>query len=680
MDDFTVAIYDQLDRLVTIPPAVKLIVENYDTDAELHHKEATISVDISETAAMSQVGGWLAHHVHIYDEMGTIQWWGLVTDVEFRSGGLEMEMSLESLANRVKVIYTVETPDGTVDAETDWDQDDDSVERYGIREKIVTAADVSEDMALALQAQELARYAWPRRTVRPRIPGGDVGGTIRCRGYLWLLDWLYHHNLAGMEENPAGSKALPLAWYLQSDLIGFEKRKKRLHDAGTRLAGLTPGTKIVVSGSPSNNGNHVITEGIQFTDELVVELDNIEFDPSDDILDSAYFRLDEFTVGEMIEIEDTTSNNGYYWVKTNDADHMTVRFGTIVAETGADPTITQFHSVVVEGAFAATELPSPTVTIEATGKKIAQSFEFLETENWTIAEVWLKIRKSGTPTAEIDVGIYSDSSGSPGTLIEEVDEVTTTLSTDEELWLRFEFSNTDTYNDGTTYWIVVEMDATQSHNCYVLNCTEKTYARGSLKLWNGTTSAWEAQADGWTMAFHIRGRLSSIDQMEAIVDASSHLTGFSSPLTTTVDAYQYQPNPEMSALDRFKDMLRSGDANGERWIVRTTPDRLVVVDQAPDPEDAILTLGGDGVLRHAAGVPAAEGTMIAGQWVKLDDVPFFGDVAGWEAVFVEHSAYQNGSGLQVDLADEDYRLASKTGRTVREVMPLVLRKLGGSVL
>ena len=78
--------------------------------------------------------GWLGDRLEVYNEQGDLVWWGVLWDLEIAIGNVLYSSTLDSVYNRVAVIYPHQLGDGSVESRTTaWVEDEDSMERYGTR-------------------------------------------------------------------------------------------------------------------------------------------------------------------------------------------------------------------------------------------------------------------------------------------------------------------------------------------------------------------------------------------------------------------------------------------------------------------------------------------------------------------------------------------------------------------
>jgi hypothetical protein len=352
----------------------------------------------------------------------TACWWGLVEEVAVSEGGSEYAVSLSDMANRISVIYSIASEGGAVTAQTAWAEDQRSIELYGRKELLHSMGTGTPDEAQRTLAQLLAQMSMPRLSVRPGR-SGKAGAALHCVGYWQTLDWQYFAQGAGRIVH-AGENEVEalLGWGFQSSqLVGFNSRDRRVHQLGALLGALSEGDRISVTGSTSNNGSFTVTEPAQVDKQVVYNSGSISFDPSDDMHDGNEW-LDQFKAGEMLYVQDSTSNNGFWFVKGVAPDHITLHPETVVAESGGTATITQGNSVQVQEALTL-EKPVPGskfITVQAHGVKMAQSFVVPGADGaWTAGEVTVYLHRVGNPSDSVKVELCADNgSGGAGTVLD----------------------------------------------------------------------------------------------------------------------------------------------------------------------------------------------------------------------------------------------------------------------
>ena len=152
------------------------------------------------SVALWQMLNWLRAPVTIRDERGKKVWWGYIAEVTVGVGSVQLGLTLQGMANRVKVFYP-DQADGSPsqELETDWAEDADSIGTYGTFELVarLTGTSATLEMANAWRDQLLGLYKYPRPVIRSSGQGGsELKATVRCRGWWFSLAWEHYANMA----------------------------------------------------------------------------------------------------------------------------------------------------------------------------------------------------------------------------------------------------------------------------------------------------------------------------------------------------------------------------------------------------------------------------------------------------------------------------------------------------
>lgn len=503
----------------------------------------------------------LGDTVSIFNEHVTKVWFGFVNEVEINYGATTVNVSLESMANRIAVIYTDTSIDGSNERKTtDWAQDADSIAKFGIKE-LRPSFEGTETEANAFRASELLRLAWPVPVVRNE--DGNVGGTVYCKGHWHKLGWQYYQFLGGLEEY-----------------------------------------------SESGNGEEYI--GTRYTNTT------ISFSAEDDILDSAS-NLGTLDQGDKITIAGAASafNNGEFTVGATGAGTIEVVENTLVtAAAGASITIS---------------LGGPRID------RVAQSFTLSQnTVNWPVATIAVRAYRVGAPVDNFVCQLCSDSGGSPGTVLEEISIVGSTLP-DETSWVEFTFANTTEVTYATLYWIVISRSSPSIQNYYILELNEEaTYAGGQVKVHNGTT--WSVRDPAADMPFRIASKLSTTFQALRMIQANSEFAAVSVLNASNVFTWQYRDGDSL-ASDEVADLIALGRSTGQALQVDFLETRHAIIKAYPAATDVPYIHLRDGTIRPQAGAPMPPGQTIAGVWVYPEFLPPLDVFKPATALFVAASEY-----------------------------------------
>lgn len=155
------------------------------------------------------------------------RWWGAIVGVSITVGTTVWSVSLDSVANRIKVVYTAVTTDGDTttqsQATTDWAEHLDSINVFGARELRFTMNEATAASAEAQRDELLAYGHYP-------LGSADVAGraaskaTLHCRGWWDSLSWRYAAAVDAMGSQDVGEKIEDLITTYGQQLAGVEHR------------------------------------------------------------------------------------------------------------------------------------------------------------------------------------------------------------------------------------------------------------------------------------------------------------------------------------------------------------------------------------------------------------------------------------------------------------------------
>lgn len=622
------------------PAGVAPSVERYGETATGGFDQAVIGATGPKDALWALLG-WLGYRLRVRNDVGDMVWAGLIDEVTVQFGAYEVGLSLDGMANRIAVAYTYTDAGGAdVRATTAWADNAESVARYGTKELLHTAADVSAAQATALRDTLLATLGKPRAHLS--LTGGEPGARLHAVGLIETLGWRYYSQVAGLEEHTAGGQEQALGQGLTATTLGFTQ-DGRLHDTGNRVDALPKDSNIEVTGSTSNNGTHLLNgsgrDGSSYT------ANTIRFEPSDDLIDSAE-GLGFLGANDLVAISGSTSHNGFYRMKSAGAAAATVAPNVGTEAAGASITLAQAGSIRTATTFV-NEFPGATVTVTVHGQKIAQSFSLAANTSWTVAQIALNLTKVGSPADGVTVQLCADSGGAPGTVL-----VQTTVAAGSiypsASWVAFDLGNTVTISYGVTYWIVISRTGANSvDNYYTVTVDEDLgYGRGALKLWTG--SSWVNRATNADLAFRVLGAWETTRQIQEIYNAcNQHFTALDIVQSSGVASNQYRVG-DSTGLTEIEDLAAAGSSTGQRLLLTTTPDWVLRVAVQPTSGDNNLLLARDARVRMPTGRELPAGRLPTGQWVRLIEIP---DNVDWLAtlanIFIERAEWSNGA-LRLD--------------------------------
>jgi hypothetical protein len=129
--------------------------------------------------------------VMITDPLGRSVWWGFVNDIIMDLDGFQVRLSLDSLFNKVSVVYRFMAPDNLLGAELATSAASNSASQleYGIKEKTLFKSDIDDDFAEALRDTFLAGHAWPSSALNNQPAMDPPALRLGCLGWFHTLDW-----------------------------------------------------------------------------------------------------------------------------------------------------------------------------------------------------------------------------------------------------------------------------------------------------------------------------------------------------------------------------------------------------------------------------------------------------------------------------------------------------------
>lgn len=132
--------------------------------------------------------------VEALDRRERAAWWGFVHEVRVVAGGVEYGVTLDRMANRVRISYSrTDAGEAAVSAHawTDWAEAGDSIAIYGYREIMETLSQATLAAAETRRNELLAERRAPRRLLDVRGAGARTRPYARlaCRGWGDTAAW-----------------------------------------------------------------------------------------------------------------------------------------------------------------------------------------------------------------------------------------------------------------------------------------------------------------------------------------------------------------------------------------------------------------------------------------------------------------------------------------------------------
>lgn len=340
------------------------------------------------------------------------------------------------------------------------------------------------------------------------------------------------------------------------------------------------------------------------------------------------YRLEDSDLGlgfidanDYIQVGGSASNNGWYEVLSagSEGDRVRLRHAVTDEAPGATVTLTRGSSVrVVEAVTEERNIVGN--TLYAYGVKQAQRFTIPSDEAWTVAEVYVKVRKVGTPADSVRVALCSQSGGLPGTTLESATVPAESVSWATG-WVRFAFANTTSLSPSTNYWLVVDRTGSLSVLDYyetVLD-DDRGYGAGTFKVWDGV--AWQDRPTDANLGFRVLGSEETTAQIAKIrTQELQFLAGADIQVSSGVSINQWRDG-RTTTLTELVDLLEMGTSGNVRLLATVTRERYLQVTAEParsDTPDYYLTAQGE--IEDRLGRRLPRGSMaFVGKWVALKD-------------------------------------------------------------
>lgn len=122
-------------------------------------------------------------------------WIGYIDEIDLYVDGQRINISIDSMANRIAVAYTLTQFRFT----TTWEENAESIATYGTKELLLTARDMTDNQASDYRDTELSRRKYPAVSIPYPGQRGTQSAIITARGWWDTLDWTYYARADGIE-------------------------------------------------------------------------------------------------------------------------------------------------------------------------------------------------------------------------------------------------------------------------------------------------------------------------------------------------------------------------------------------------------------------------------------------------------------------------------------------------
>lgn len=664
--NFSAAFYTAADAPVQLPAGVTVRPQRWAAHARGGCDDAEIEID-GPREALYTLLSWIGFQAHISNEDGQKVWWGDIEEVEIAVGGVTIGVNLRNFANRIQVRYSARRRGGAVEsAETEWQQDNTSADRYGIFERRVNAQrERTDSEAEIFRDNLLATLSTPGKVMRLAGGGQSERATARlyCTGYWQRLRRKYYFNPAGLVEHTPTGAIQPLGLSFVTQWLAWVRRDgvSSAHDVYGRFAKCNyPRAQFVVAGA-GNDGPWTI-EAAKTKAPVEYTSTQIGFDPDDDITDASnglsFIEVDDVV---LVSGSSVSGNNGLKLVKTVRPERIEISpgwSGGDISSSAAGPSVTirRGNSLrIVEAVTNERPTTSADQEIIFWGWSVHQTFTVPANSlisSWTVDSVEIRCRRVGNPTDNLEVALYATSGGVPTGELQSVAVAGNTLS-DTMDWVSFSFANSTALNTGSVYALMIrrstDVTGGDPENFYEIETDDSAgYADGVYRV--SDKSAWQTPAVNQSLSFRIVDGMDNSEQIRRIWDLAQ--TGLGTLLIETQSGIvtTQQRNGDLTALDEIEDLLTQGTSTDRQLYVWVSPERNGRL-YAPDGDTTadFVYSSADRKLYTAQGDAVTEGLLPVGRWTRLDighDLPYSWNVLS--PFLVERAEYRVGQGLTLE--------------------------------
>ena len=329
--------------------------------------------------------------------------------------------------------------------------------------------------------------------------------------------------------------------------------------------------------------------------------------------------LDALRTGQLIKIAGSAgaANDGLYWATSVAEDHVKLLPADIVSSSATSTTITQGNSVTVQETLT-DEVTTSAITVTAHGTKIYYAFAIASTTAWTVTDVFLRLKKNGSPSDNIQVSLIQMTGVDTYTTLTSVSKAGSLIATDFNVF-KFTMPAPQTFSPGTTYGILIERTGSNHpENFYIVAVDEEQSHGGTMKLWDG--AAWQTryvEADLW---FSIQGVKTTTTQMgELMAQHAQDIDVYAFEESSSgVSIAQYMTREE-NALERFRKMLRHGNSSGKRYVVESVVGGAVkiAVQKTPSEQNWVYHIASDGRIMEGNNQELEPGRLLQNEVVEV---------------------------------------------------------------
>ena len=243
---------------------------------------------------------------------------------------------------------------------------------------------------------------------------------------------------------------------------------------------------------------------------------------------------------------------------------------------------------------------------------------------------WFLVKKYGLPTNNITARLWSNSGGSPNSVIATSSIINgATLSDSKYKWICFTFSSSYTLNADTRYWISFRASSSSGTNYYILRTDEtasfiqegevaKRYDSTNWNLLVNTTSP----KTNPQLHFRIVCISDTGKQIKDITTEGNQFINVIFSLTTNTKISQYR-NGKLSCMEEIKKLMELGTGNQRQIIAKMDKYRNVFFSEQPSNMIPEAFLNSDGRMIDKKDKEIKPYKPPIGKWIGLGNQDYF---------------------------------------------------------
>lgn len=498
-----------------------LEVEEYGFSTDGGPKDCTITARGSEDA-LQQLFNILRGKVEVIGPDAETVWWGCLWSVVIHDNKLNYGFSLDGLANKINIIYLQQTVN----------------QQY-------SGAGTQAETGFGSDTLSIAEYGTFEKRLRSGNMSSSAALSERTKELTNRADPLFVLDTGGMGGELTATIECR-GWIETLDVRLYE-------NSSGNAAGF--------------EDNSVITSEVdQFLGRAHPTKTTVKWTATTSMYDSsATMAISASAPFNHIWVSGTASNNKMWTVSS-------------VPQPGACHILAAPPNVITEAAGAS-------ALVHFVGTEIYQTFGLATNNPFYAAALDLRLKRSGCPVGDVTIGLYADSSGCPGALMDTATITGSDVGT-YMAWRTGVFASACLIAFGSTYGIKLSRSASEALDCFVAGVDAAvSYSRGSLKLWAGATYGWQSKLNNADLIFKLSGIVETTQQVVSVLGSvGEFVTGAVIDSNSGLKTLPYQDG-SLTARQVIKNLLKSGSSNSKRLLMEVTENRQLRVYEEPDVTD-----------------------------------------------------------------------------------------------